>query len=132
MDKNAVEDLVDIIINNEVFKRKPLFTNVKSVTNSCCYGQVIQKLIVWCDAHEEEYNFDLSQTQEKFKQYVGECRKAALNIKNALEIKIFQENKQYGSWFSKLLPLIKSMDSAQPGQSIEPSTNAHKVILMMN
>ena len=66
----------------------------------------------------------MSQTREKFKRCAVECWKTALTIKAASEIKRFQENKQYGSWFSKLLPLITSMDSAQLDQSNEPSANA--------
>ena len=90
-DKNAVEVLVDIIINNKVFKKKPLVTNVKNVTNSRYYGQVIQKLMELCDAHGDEDNINVSQTQEKFKRCVEECRKAALTVKTALRIKRFQE-----------------------------------------
>ena len=65
----------------------------------------------------------MSQTQEKFERCVEECRKAALTTKTPSEDKRFQENKQYGSGFSKLLPVIRSMDSAQPSQLLEPSTN---------
>ena len=85
--------------------------------------QEILELKKWYDARREEYNFDVSQTQEKFERCVEECRKAALTTKTASENKRFQENKQYGSWFSKLLPVIRSMDSAQPNQLLEPSTN---------
>lgn len=81
-----------------------------------------------------EHNFDVSQKLEKFKQRVGERRKAALTIKTASGIASFEESKQYDSWFSKLLSLIRSMLSASPGRSIEPIANADtpKMILMMN
>ena len=62
-----MEDLADVIINNEVFKKKSLFANLKNVTNSCYYEQVIQELKERCDAHWEEYNFDVSRTWGKFK-----------------------------------------------------------------
>ena len=70
-----------------------------------------------CDARGEKYNFN-------FKRCVGECSKASLTIKTTSGIKSFEENKQHGSWFSKSLPLIRSMDSAQIVQSIEPYVNA--------
>ena len=62
-----MEDLADIIINNEVFKKKPLFANLKNVTNSRYYEQVIQELKERCDARWEEYNFDVSRKWGKFK-----------------------------------------------------------------
>ena len=52
------------------------------------------------------------------------CQKTVLTIKTASGIKRFQESKQYGSWFSKLLSLIRSMGSAQTGQLVEYSANA--------
>ena len=35
-------------------------------------------------------------------------------------IKRFQEDKEWGSWFGKLLPIISSMDNCQPKKAIEP------------
>lgn len=40
-----------------------------------------------------EHNFDVSQKLEKFKQRVGERRKAALTIKTASGIASFEESK---------------------------------------
>ena len=82
-----------MIINNEVFKKERLFINVENFTNSRYYEQVIQELKERCDTCGEEYNFDVSEKQEKFKQCVGECRKAALTIKSASGIASFSENK---------------------------------------
>ena len=49
------------------------------------------------------------------------CRHAALKVKTASGIKRFQESKEYGSWFTKLMPVVGGMDSCQPDQAIEPS-----------
>ena len=38
-------------------------------------------------------------------------------------MKRFNEEKGYGKWFDALFPLIKSRDSSQPEQSVEPSTS---------
>lgn len=43
-----------------------------------------------------------------------------IKVKTASGIKRFQEEKELGNWFGKLLPLISSMDNCQPQQSIEP------------
>ena len=48
------------------------------------------------------------------------CREAALKVKTTSGIKRFQDEKEYGSWFQKLLPIISSTDSCQPEQAIEP------------
>ena len=41
-------------------------------------------------------------------------------MKNASGIKRFQENRGLGDWFKALFPLVKSRDSCQPDQAIEP------------
>ena len=71
-DEKAMKDLVDIIVNNQVSQKILLFTNMKNVTNSRQYEQVIQELKQRCDARGEKYNFDMSQTQEKFQRCVEE------------------------------------------------------------
>ncbi|XP_057296428.1 uncharacterized protein LOC130625365 [Hydractinia symbiolongicarpus] len=49
------------------------------------------------------------------------CREAALKIKTASGIQRFQEDKNFGTWFNKLFAVVKSMDSCQPEQSLEPN-----------
>ena len=43
-----------------------------------------------------------------------------MKVKTPSGIKRFQEDKELGNWFGKLLPVISSMDNCQPQQSIEP------------
>ena len=78
-----------------------------------------------CQARRQEYKFSLVQTRNKFKKCVSECKKAALTCKSASGIKRFQEDRDYGKWFNQLLPLVKSRESCQPEQAIEPSTCSH-------
>lgn len=59
----------------------------------------------------------------KFKWCVSVCKKVALTIQTATGIKRFIEEKGYGKWFDGLFPLIKSRDSCQPEQAIEPSAS---------
>ena len=42
-----------------------------------------------------------------------------MTLKTASGIKRFQEDKELGNWFGKLLPVISSMDNCQPRQSIK-------------
>ena len=43
-------------------------------------------------------------------------------MKTASGIKRFQEDQELGAWFNKLLSVVKTIDSCQPEQSIEPDT----------
>lgn len=95
-------------------------TNVKNVKNSQYYDQVIQEIKQRCEERNEEFLFDVKQTRQKFKRCVTICRNAVMKVKTASGIKRFQEDKELGNWFGKLLPLISSMDNCQPQQSIEP------------
>ena len=95
-------------------------TNVKNVKNSQYYVQVIQELKERCNERNEDFCFDVTQTRQKFKRCVTLCRNAVMKVKTASGIKRFQEDKELGNWFGKLLPLISSMENCQPQHSIEP------------
>ena len=43
-----------------------------------------------------------------------------VKVKTLFGIKRFQEDKELGSWFGKLLPITSSIDNCQPQQAIEP------------
>lgn len=68
--------------------------------------------------------FSAIQLRTKFKRAIGECKKAALTIRSASSIKRFQNQKVYGQWFDQRFALVKTRDSCQPEQAIEPSTAA--------
>ena len=107
-------------MENEKLKEKLLLTNVKNPKNSQYYELVITQLTNRCQERNKEFDFNVNQTKEKFKRCVSLCREAALKIKTGSGIKRFQEEKQYGSWFSSLFAIVQSMDSCQPEQSLEP------------
>ena len=48
-------------------------------------------------------------------------------MKTASGIARFQEERGYGIWFSSLFALVKTRDSCQPDQAIEPSANVSTV-----
>ena len=100
-----INDLVDIIIEDEKLKEKLLFTNIKNVKNSQYYAIVIDELEKRCAENGEEFKFNLKQTRERFKRYVSICRNAIMTVKTASGIKRFQEEKDLGKWFPKLLPV---------------------------
>ena len=118
---DITDDLVDVITSDEHLKRKLIFTNMKTTKNGELYSKAIRLVRDRCRARGQEFNFAIAQTRTKFKGCISECKKAALTCKTASGIRRFQEDKNYGNWFSQLLPLIKSRESCQPEQAVEPS-----------
>lgn len=114
-----LDDMVDAITNNESYKRKLIFTNNKRATNTEVYTQVLKQL----KERHPSFPFTLPQMRTKFKWCISTCKKVALTIETASGIKRFVEDKGFGKWFDALFPLIKSRDSCQPEQAIEPSTS---------
>ena len=114
-----MNDLVDVILENDKYKEKLLLTNVK---NGEYYVKVIAEMNTRCESRGETYSYDVKQTRQKFKRCATICRGALLKVKNASGIKRFQEDKELGQWFNKLMPVVGSMDSCQPEQAIEPGS----------
>ena len=56
----------------------------------------------------------------------GECKKAALTMTTGTGIKRLQDSKGYGKWFNQLFQLVKSRDSCQPEQAVEPSAHLNE------
>ena len=120
---NLLNDLIDIIVNNEYFRRKLIFTNTKNQKNAEVYANVLMELKIRSTDRSEECPFGVEQLCTKFKKCVAECKKAAMAMKTASGIVRFQEERGYGIWFSSLFPLAKTRDSCQPDQASEPSAN---------
>ena len=118
----CTDDLVDIICNNEVYKKRIIFTNIKTSKNSGYYEKIVKELKERCARRGESFSYDVNQTREKFKRLIAECKKAALIMKTASGIKRFQEDKGYGKWFNCLLPLVQTRASCQPEQAIDPGS----------
>ena len=116
-----LDDFIDIIVNNESYKEKLIFRNTKNMQNGVVYEKVLNELKERCSERGDEFDFSVAQLRTKFKKCVADCKKAALTIKTATGIKRFQEEKGYGSWFQQLFALVKTRDSCQPEQAIEPS-----------
>lgn len=66
-------------------------------------------------------NFTASQMRTKFKKCVSDCKYAVLTIKTSTGIKRFQNEEGFGAWFNQLYALVKTRDSCNPEQAVEPS-----------
>lgn len=128
---SLVNDLVDIIANEEYYKKKLIFTNTKNQKNGAIYATILKEIEKRAVERNETVPFTAVQLRTKFKKLVAECKKAALTIKTATGIKRFQDEKGFGQWFNQLFALVKTRDSCQPDQAIEPgaSTSSSNVEL---
>lgn len=117
-----VNDLVDIVANDEYYKKKLIFTNTKNQKNGAIYAKILEEIKKRAAARSEPVPFTAVQLRTKFKKAVGQCKKAALTIKTATGISRFQEDNGYGQWFQQLFALVKTRDSCQPEQALEPSS----------
>ena len=118
-----IDDLVDIVVNNEYYQRKLIFTNTKCQRNSQIYQEILKELKLRASKRGTELKFNAKPLRTKFKKCISDCKQAALTMKNASGIKRFQENRGLGDWFKALFPLVKSRDSCQPDQAIEPDSD---------
>lgn len=120
--QHQLDDFVDIIVGNEDYKKKLIFSNTKFQRNGELYGKIKLELEQRCASRGESVSFSVDQLRSKFKKCVGECKRVALTIKTATGIKRFLDDKGYGKWFDKLFAIVKTRDSCQSDQALEPST----------
>lgn len=119
--QHQLNDLIDIIVENEEYTKKLIFRNTKFQRNGEFYGKIKRELEERCAVRNERVSFTVDQLRSKFKKLVGECKKVALTIKTGTGIKRFMDDKGYGTWFDKLFAIVKTRDSCQPKQALEPS-----------
>ena len=117
----ATDDLIDIIVNDDHFKTKLIFQKTKNQQNGKLYENILKELKRRGSERGEQITFSVSQLRTTFRKCVQECKKAALTIKTATGIKRFQDSKNYGMWFNQLFAVVKTRDSCQPEQALEPS-----------
>lgn len=123
--QSMLDDFVDIVISSENFKKKLIFMNTKTQQNGETYKKILEELKERGAARGEAIPFTVAQLRSKFKKCIGECKRCALTIKTATGIKRFQEDKGYGSWFNQLFALVKTRDSCNPEQALEPSAESN-------
>ena len=113
--ENVVTDMVDIICSREYLRTILIFRNTSRARNTTIYTDVVKQLKERLGSRGEKFPaFDVTQIRNKFKKCVAECKKAVLTIKTATGIKRFQEEKNFGEWFSQLYSFVKTRDSCTP------------------
>ena len=125
--ESFVDDPLDIIVENEKYRQKLLLTNVKNAKNGQYMESVVKEIQERCTERGEEFPYDVNQTRQKFRRCIQACRAAALKAKTTSGIKRFQESKDYGQCFNKLMQYISTMDSCQREQAIQPSATMNNL-----
>ena len=119
----ALEDFIDIVVTNDTYKMKLIFTNTKNQRNGPIYEKILDQLKTRASARGDDCTLTVTQLRSKFKKCVGHCKQAALTLKTATGIKRFQEDRGFGKWFSMLFEVVKTRDSCQPDQALELSSS---------
>ena len=117
-----LNDLVDIVANNDSYKRKLIFTNMPKASNAEVHRYIVKDMNSRCQERGKTFMLSICQTRNKFKKLMSICKSALLTMKTASGIKRFQDDKQFGSWFNVLTQIMKSRPSCQPDQGIEPGS----------
>lgn len=119
----VLDDLIDIIVSSNSYKKKLIFTNTKNQRNGELYGEILKEVKARASARGENFNFSVNQLRSKFKKCVCVCKQAALTQKTATGIKRFQEDQGFGKWFTALFEVVKTRESCQPDLALEPSAS---------
>ena len=70
----ALDDLIDIIVSSNSYKKKLIFTNTKNQRNGELYGETLKEVKARVSARGENFNFSVNQLRSKFKKCVCVCK----------------------------------------------------------
>lgn len=118
---DSINELIDIICEDDYYRKKLIFTNNKAVKNAEIYAKVLKDVKSRFASKDSNFPFTVAQIRIKFKACISICKKAAMTRKTASGIDNFMNEKGYGFWFKKLYPFVESRDSCNPDKAIEPS-----------
>ena len=84
-----LDDLVDIIVSNERYKRKLIFTNCPTTSNAVVYQEIVKEMQRRCSQRGCTFDLTLAQTRNKLKKMMSTCKTALMTVKTASGIKRF-------------------------------------------
>ena len=93
----TIDDFIDIIVNDNYYQKKLVFTNTKNQKNGEIYEKILSVLKERAAKRGELIQFTVAQLRNKFKECVSECKQAALTLKTTTGIKRFQEERGFGN-----------------------------------
>ena len=86
-----VDDMADLVVNNDYYKRKLIFTNTKNQSNSEIYENK-KRIAKRAAKRNLQLVLSIDQIRTKFKKCVRDWKNVAMTIKTETEIKRFQDN----------------------------------------
>ena len=69
-----VDDMVDIVVNSDYYKRKLIFTNTKNQRNGEIYEQIQKEMQQRAAKRNSKFMFSINQMRTKFKKCVSDCK----------------------------------------------------------
>ena len=91
--QDLVDDLVDIVITNDYYKKNLIFVNTKTQQNGKVYEKVLKELKSRSEGKGKSVPFTVGQVRTRFKKCISECKKAALTIKTATGVNVSKTKK---------------------------------------
>ena len=86
-----MDDMIDIVVNNDYYKSKLVFTNSKIQRNGEIYERIKKQLQERVAKRNSQFVLSIIQMRTKFKKCVSDCKNAAMTIKTATGIKRLSE-----------------------------------------
>ena len=116
----VVNEVVNVMCENELYKRRLIFTNNKASKNLELYSKVVNDVTDCLNKRgKESFAFTPVQTMTKFKSCVAICKKASMTIKCGSGLENCMDQKP--PWFKQVVPFVASRDSCNPNLASEPS-----------
>ena len=124
-----IDDMIDIICPDEIIKKKLIFRNQKFAANASIYEKIADLMNQRETKNDRKYRVPFSQTRNKFKKLVSECKSVSITQGTANGIARYQVEKSYRKWWEILFSLVSSRESSDPKNMLEPSfhTINHRV-----
>ena len=73
-----IDDMIDIICPDEIMKKKLIFRNQKFAANASIYEKIADLMNQRETKNDRKYRVSFSQTRNKFKKLVSECKSVSI------------------------------------------------------
>ena len=77
----ALDELIDMIVSSNSYKKKLIVTNTKNQRNGELYGEILKEVKPTASARDENFCFSVNQLRSKFEKCVCPCKQTALTQK---------------------------------------------------
>ena len=84
----ALDELINMIVSSNSYKKKLIFTNTKNQRNGELYGEILKEVKATVSARGENFHFSVNQLRSKLKKCVSpDTKKQQLGSKDFKRIK---------------------------------------------